>query len=253
MPNKINFTVPPALRGDEAAQLGQIHNWMFQLAEQLNVALNSIDSGNMTDTARQVLDSSATKEELNADLQMQREQLKALIIKTADIVRNEFDVQYAQFQSDYVAQSEFGVYKENVDRQITDTAQGTLETYAAQIGLESYLKDSVDFSEWKAETSGFIRKGFIYEEEGVPVLGIAIGQDIATKYIIDGVEQFDVSNKNMGFFTSKGLEFYVNGLKVATFTNEAMHITDAKISGKLTIGNWEISQRKGLTLKWIGG
>lgn len=253
MPNKINFPMPPTLRGDEAAKLGQMHTWMFQLAEQLNVALNSIDSGNMTEIARQALEGTSAKQALSEDLNSQREQLKALIIKTADIVRNEFDAQYKQFQSDYVAQSEFGVYQENVTRQIEDTAHGTVENYAADINLESYLKDSVDFSQWKAETNGFIRKGYIYEEDGVPVLGIAIGQDIITGYIKDGIEQFDVSNSNLGFFTSKGLEFYVNGLKVATFTNEAMLITDAKISGKLTIGNWEISQHKGLTFKWIGG
>lgn len=252
MPNKINFTVPPALRGDEKTQLGQIHNWMFQLAEQLNVAMNSIDGGNMTEAARQALDGAATKQDVSADIRSQREQLKALIIKTADIVRNEFDVKYEQFHSEYEALSEtFGEYREDVTREIRETAQGTLDSYVARIGLESSLEG---FGTWKAETSGFIRKGFIYENEnGVPVLGIAIGQDIVTSETIDGVEKFDVSNSNLGFFTASGLEFYVNGSKVATFTNEAMLITDAKISGKLTIGNWEISRHKGLTLKWIGG
>jgi len=57
----------------------------------------------------------------------------------------------------------------------------------------------------------------------------------------------------MGFFTSEGLEFYVNGLRVAFFRNDGMEINNATITGRLRIGNWEISHSNGLEIKWIGG
>lgn len=261
MPNAINFSMPPELRGDPAAQISQMNKWLFQLAEQLNVALAMVNSG-MGDGRYTAIPGGGNdagnadeSEDLKAQINEQRDRLKALIISTADIVRFEFDEEIKSMKSDYLAVSDIGKYEDKVRREISETAQGTVEAYAADIGLESYIKDSSDLKKWQAETSGYIKSGFIYRNaEDVPILGIAIGQDIKTSAeLVDGQQVIEVSNQNMGFFTSEGLEFYVNGQRVAFFRNDAADMKNASISGRLRIGNWEFNPVGGLEISWIGG
>ena len=256
MPKGINISSPPRFTGEPEAQLGQMHTWLYQMVEQLNVAMSVVQA---QENAAAQLDQGGGGEDSNVltteDLNNQRAQLKSLIIKTASVVRVEMQREIKRLESSYLALSDFGEYREEISREIEETASGTVENYAASIGLESYIKDSADLKEWQAETNGYIRKGFIYRNEAdVPVLGIAIGQNITTKAVTeDGMEQLEVSNQNMGFFTSEGLEFYVNGERVAFFRNDGLEINNATITGRLRIGNWEISHTDGLEIKWIGG
>jgi hypothetical protein len=256
MPKGINISSPPRFVGEPEAQLGQMHTWLYQMVEQLNVAMSVVQAQESAAAVQQSQNGgSDTGTVTTEDLNNQRDQLKSLIIKTASTVRVELQREIKRMESSYLALSDFGEYREEISREIEDTASGTIESYAASIGLESYIKDSADLKEWAAETNGYIRKGFIYRNEAdVPVLGIAIGQNITTKAVTtDGLEQLEVSNQNMGFFTSEGLEFYVNGLRVAFFRNDGMEINNATITGRLRIGNWEISHTDGLEIKWIGG
>lgn len=256
MPKGINISSPPRFTGEPEAQLGQMHTWLYQMVEQLNVAMSVVQA---QENAAAQLEQGGGGEDSNVltteDLNNQRDQLKSLIIKTASVVRVEMQREIKRLESSYLALSDFGEYREEISREIEETASGTVESYAASIGLESYIKDSADLKEWQAETNGYIRKGFIYRNEAdVPVLGIAIGQNITTKAVTeDGMEQLEVSNQNMGFFTSEGLEFYVNGERVAFFRNDGLEINNATITGRLRIGNWEISHTNGLEIKWIGG
>lgn len=256
MPKGINISSPPRFTGEPEAQLGQMHTWLYQMVEQLNVAMSVVQA---QENAAAQMDQGGGGEDSNVltteDLNQQRDQLKSLIIKTASVVRVEMQREIKRLESSYLALSDFGEYREEISREIEETASGTIESYAASIGLESYIKDSADLKEWAAETNGYIRKGFIYRNEAdVPVLGIAIGQNITTKAVTeDGMEQLEVSNQNLGFFTSEGLEFYVNGERVAFFRNDGLEINNATITGRLRIGNWEISHTNGLEIKWIGG
>lgn len=255
MPKGINISSPPRFAGEPEAQLGQMHTWLFQLVEQLNVAMSVVQAQDGAAAQQGTGGGDDSNVPTADDLNSQRDQLKSLIVKTADIVRLEMQREIKRLESNYLALSDFGKYREDISREIEETASGTVESYAASIGLESYIKDSTDLKEWAAETNGYIRRGFIYRnEEDVPVLGIAIGQNITTKAVTtDGLEQLEVSNQNMGFFTSEGLEFYVNGQRVAFFRNDGMEVNNASINGRLRVGNWEISHTDGLEIKWIGG
>lgn len=257
MPNAINFAPPPRTAGEAEAQVQQLHTWLYQMVEQLNVAMSVVQAQEsavmlQTSSTENGEDSSALTAE---DLNKEREALKSLIIKTAHTVQVEMAKEIKKLESKYLAISDFGTYTENVTQVIESTASGTAENYVAKLNLESYIADSSELKEWAAETNGYIRRGFIYrDDKGVPVLGIAIGQQITVKSVTtDGHEQLEVSNQNLGFFTSEGLEFYVNGQRVAFFRNDGMEINNATINGRLQIGNWEISHADGLEIKWIGG
>ena len=247
MPKGINIQSPPRV-----TEISELHNWLYQMVEQLNVALSAVQAqDDMEAQDTEAGRGTVTTEDLNS----QSDQLKALVIKTANTVRVELQKEIRRMESSYLALSDFGEYREDISREIEETASGTVENYAAGIGLKNYIEDSADLKEWQAETSGYIRKGFIYRNEAdVPVLGIAIGQNIAAKSETqDGFAELEVSNQNLGFFTSEGLEFYVNGERVAFFRNDGADMKNATISGRLRIGDWEISHTNGFEIKWIGG
>ena len=71
--------------------------------------------------------------------------------------------------------------------------------------------------------------------------------------IIDGEAHIDMT-RNLATYTSDSITFWQNGVAAAKITNSEMTITNASISGKLTLGGrWEVSHTNGFAIKWIGG
>ena len=44
MPNAINFNTPPRPTGEPEHQIGQMHNWLYQMVEQLNIAMSVVQA-----------------------------------------------------------------------------------------------------------------------------------------------------------------------------------------------------------------
>lgn len=258
--NGTNFAPPPGLKGDEKANLVQMHSFLFKLTEQLNAALAQTD--NAIQKAQTTATAAASKPVSGADATEYKE-LKSLIIKTADTVRAEMKVIVSELDSVYIAKSEWGSYEEQIHQDIETTAKGTVESYGYQAQIDG-LED------FKVTSQGYIRRGIIWDKDGVtPIIGIAIGQEIQNaKKIVDGVEtnedekaivngiEYDVFNKNanMALYTADRLSFYQNGVEVAYFSQLTMQVTRVNVNDAITFqGAWELSKKYGLTLRWIGG
>lgn len=84
MPNSINIPTPRVLAGDAEAKIGQMHSYLFQLAEQLALILNSIDAGAGAAAQPAVQSSSA-------DIYGIQSALKQQIVDTAAALRQEMD------------------------------------------------------------------------------------------------------------------------------------------------------------------
>ena len=88
----VQLNTPPMLRGGGQAQLAQMRSYLYQLAEQLNGALNAIEADSLTDGAKATLGSGAASEaaqQVREDMGKTSSVLKDLIIKTAESVRSE--------------------------------------------------------------------------------------------------------------------------------------------------------------------
>lgn len=83
MPNSINIPTPRLFTGDADEKISQMHSYLFQLAEQLAMILNSISAGGTTQTAQ--AQSSA------GDVYSMQTQLKQQIVDTAATLRTEAD------------------------------------------------------------------------------------------------------------------------------------------------------------------
>lgn len=246
------FTQPPILRGTERDQLVQIRQYLYQMSRDLNVALTSLTADNFatgTEAVKVLSGDLSSKQQEKIDAGMGT--LKSLIIKTADNVRAEIDVIEEELASQYVAASDFGTFSENINTQLTATAESLKQTIDYQATLAS---DVADVKAYKVDTEGYIKQGIIgYKEDGTtPIIGIAIGQDIRTSGAqeVEGKEYdiIDVTS-NVSTWTPEKMSFRVNGVETAYVSNGAFYITTT-----LYFGNkWAISFEDGFSIRWIGG
>ena len=99
-------------------------------------------------------------------------------------------------------------------------------------------------------------RGIIGYNGAVPIIGIAIGQDVKTtgKVEVDG-QTYEVvdTTSNMTTWTPERMSFFINGTEAAWFSNGALHVGRIEVSERIVGGNWDISFTSGLTVKWIGG
>ena len=253
---RYNILPPPVGQGTAEAQVGQIHRYLFRLSEQLNQALEQTDERivNAETTATTAANSIKTAE--SEDLPSQYNRLRSLIIKTADIVRHEMDVMIGSLSSKYIAISDWGQYEENIQNDIEATAKEIVESYSYDSRLTSLEEDAAEFEEYRITTTGFIKRGIIgYDEDNVPIFGIAIGQDLrSTEVTIDGevYDEIDMT-RNLATYTADRVTFWQNGVQAGYFSNSELVVTRINVADRITLGGkWEISRTTGFTIRWIG-
>jgi len=250
-----SYETPPVLRGSTAEQLGLLRSYLYRLSLALTEARSAAETGTLSPVAEKRL-TAAAAETVRQEMTAGSADLKALIVKTADLVRQEMDAVTAALQGEYVAKSEFGTYAEEMDARYTVTAADVTALYNICSSLEGSVQAAEgELQAYVTETKGFIRAGVVEYEGTVPVLGIAIGQDITVKGMetVDGKTVEVLNTANMTTWTPAKMTFYQNGTAVAYLSNEKLYVTGARITGQLELGGkWEVSHRSGLTVKWIG-
>ena len=254
-----NILPPPALQGDERTQLTQLYRYLFRLSEQLNMSLGAL-GGQTTLLQRSsggggALSPEGTDpEQFWAEADAQYKSLKSLIIKTANIVRAEMDQIVTNLGSEYVAVSEWGAYKEEVSREIVDTAKFTLENFEYNEEILNIPKMAAIFDSYRIETTGYIKRGIIgFDEENFPIIGIAIGQGLKHKEVTVGGEVYEVfdETQNMATYAADKLSFWIDGTEVAYLSNSELVVTRAIVRDSIQLGEWniEVNKEDGLTIQ----
>ena len=239
----INLRLPNITATTEKGQLEQIRSYLYQFAEQLNWALANVD--NKAESVVQKVEATGKKdavEEAHATFS----EVKSLIIKSADIVNAYYEEINRRLEGSYVAESEFGVYKE-------DTAL-TLEANSKDI--TALFENTESITTGADETiikgsSAWCKIGVVgTDDNGDPVYGMEIGQT-------DSRNGNQVSKK-FAQYRSDGVHLYdQNGTEVATISDSTLRITNATVnslvvSTEVKIGGYIISTANGLAFKWGG-
>ena len=151
-----------------------------------------------------------------------------LIIKSADIVNAYYEKISQKLSGEYVAQSEFGTYRETTEQTITKTSTMVEQNFTS---VQQIITDLEGLQYKLIEVDAHINSGMLYyDEDGVPVYGLEIGQ----RTDIDGVEVFNKYAR----FTSDKLSFYdSNGNEVAYISDKKLYITHIEVTGSFSIGN----------------
>lgn len=224
----MDIRYPNITAQDSSTQLLQVKSYLHQLVDQLNWALKNVEGGT-SGSAVYMSNASAAAGGTDAKSKATFNSIKALIMKSADIVNAYYDQINARLSGVYVAESDFGVYAEQTAQQIEENS-----TYINQIyeNLQQIITDIDGLEHSLIEVEAHIRSGLLYyDEDGSPVYGLEIGQ----RTEIDGEVVFN----KFARFTADKLSFYdSNGIEVAYISDKKLYITHIEVTGSFTQGGF---------------
>ncbi len=234
-----NIGLPNITGTTPAEQIQQLNSYLYRMAEQLNWALNTIESSVNGNT------SPAVKFEQSEDVSSNEAEdtfnsIKALIIKSADIVKAYEETIIEDFNGTYFADSDFGTYLEETSRSIEENSKGVSEVYT----LKETIVPRVDgLEEETRTTNAYIKRGYLGNDEGKEVYGVAVGET-----------DENGAYKRYAWFTAERLTFFdENDTKVAYIGNGCLYIVGKSVFlGELQLGEYKMDTADGLAFTWIG-
>ena len=182
------FQLPP-ITADMSVD--RMRSYLMQMQDQLEYALNNLETSNFTETTKQELskNSAAISQEV---VEASEEVSKAFVLKNAEEIREEMQTYVQSITGQYEAISEqFGTYREETDLKIETNANGITQNYNKVTALETSTNNAIAATNaevtsqgdvidattaWKRLTQAYIKTGLLYYEGLTPVYGIAIGQ-----------------------------------------------------------------------------
>ncbi len=249
--SQISLMPPRRFTGDAKQQMEQVYAYLFQMTEQLNLAVNSIDMGNFS-TELQEKVAPLVNDQESADKDAV-ESLRQLIIRTAKIIRTEMDTLETTLKGEYVAVSDFGTYTQQLSNQIQADPSGISQYYSFLSDIQNAQAETNQaFQSYITETSGYIRTGIVRYDGETPVFGVAVGQGLTTTQV-DGNTVVS-STEFRSVFTASRLSFFIGDNEVAYLSNNRLHISNITILGSVMFQDqWEVGIRNGFfVVKWIG-
>lgn len=236
----------------------EVYSYLFQMVQLLNLSVESISTGTTVNVSGGVSGSTSGGMSDGGETGSSYDELRSLIIKTANNVNYEIERMDSFVRENYVAQSEFGVYTQELSRELEDAEPDAITQYYS---FYSRLQANIDgvmtaLKDYTVNTEGYIRTGIVAYENGVPMLGVAVGQNLSssTTDIVNGQEFPVVEEKNFrAVFTAQKLSFFQDSTEVAYLSNNKLYITNSTVLENLQIGEWAVSSTNGLAFKWIGG
>ena len=236
----VDIKLPNISAPTDKGKIEQIQSYLYQLAEQLKFALNTIE--NTSPTVLQSSSRSSSPVEQEKEAQSTFSSIKSLIISSAEIVEHYSEEVNRRLSGEYVAQSDFGTYKETTSNTISETSKSIENMYTS---LQEIISDIKGLEHSNIEVRANIRVGLLEtNNEGVPIYGLEVGQ----RNEIDGVETFNKYAR----FTSDRLSFYdKNNIEIAYISDYKLYITNATVTGTLTLGRFEFDSSDGLAIKWV--
>lgn len=185
------------------------------------------------------------------------ELLRANIIRTAEVLDEKMETYQQTIHGEVTAlSSQFGAFRQETDNKITANAEAitqnltfvqtliseTNENLAetdAEVTSQGDLVSVTDI--WRQITEGYIKSGLLYYDNGVEVLGTAIGQ--LTYEYVNGNKVI----KREGFYAT----YTARGISIYKGTTEVSHFADIEaliqflVTTKITMGNFVIDTTDG--------
>lgn len=217
----VEIRLPELSGGTEAEQLHRIQNYLYSLAQQLQFAFDTV-TREQTENAREAAAAEKKKEQT-----VNFAPIKALILKSAQLTEHFQEAVEERLTGLYVAQSQFGTYRQETEQRITANSQSIQQKFTDLQRLESTVEQ---LQSQVIQVSATIRTGLLAEEaDGSSIYGVEIGQQEWE----DGVIRF----RKYARLTAEKLSFYdSNDVEVAYISDRRMYVTAATVA-QLTAGS----------------
>ena len=232
----VEIRLPELSGGSETEQLRRVQSYLYTLAQQLQFAFDTITREQTQAAAAKTAQPESRGEGTNFAA------VKALILKSAQITEHFQQAVEQKLSGLYVAQSQFGSFRQETEAAITANSQSIQQKFtqlqqleAAVAGLESAVR----------EVSATIRTGLLAQTpEGGSIYGVEIGQQEWE----DGVIRFRQYTR----LTAQKLSFYDNNdVEVAYISDRRLYVTAATMAqleaasawvGRLALGDYVFEQ-----------
>lgn len=238
----VQLRLPNITAPNEAGQLLQVKSYLYQLVEQLNVALTTVEGQASAAVTQAKAAASAGGDD---KAQVSFNSIKALIIKSADIINAYYEEISARLEGDFVAISDFGTFQETTLQELEATSTGISQLYS---NIQSITTEIENLEHSVIEVNAHINSGLLdYDDNGAPVYGLEVGQ----RTELDGVEVFN----RYARFTAAELAFFdQNDIKVAYISDKKLFITHVEVSGSFRMGGFvdTVKSDGGIVTKWVG-
>lgn len=230
----LEFRLPSLTATDLPGQIRQLHSFLRTTVEQLNLCLGQLETPQTQPTPQSTQPTAAE----------QFGELKGLIIKSADIVTAYYETidQLLSTGGKYVAQSDYGTYREQV--------QQTLSAQENRITQSLSLSQSL--GEQLATQESYLRYGVVGTTLDADAALTAPGIEIGNFRTQPGTTEVQ---SRFARFTPYGLELFGRDKQtpIAYISGDRLYITSGEICGQLQLGGYQLTTASGLAFHWIGG
>lgn len=248
------YEYPPILTGDALQQIAALRDYLVRRVRERDAEAEMTVAEAAPSVSSGAGGGSSKARVPNTELTQASAALRALIVKTADLVERHVDELRQTLHEDYLALSDFGAYRENIDTQILQTARNTVESYHYQEQIDG-------LQQFTTELNGQIRRGLITDPETQEtVLGIAISQELhftGTTVTQDGLTYYELApGQTLGLYTATGWQFWINGSKRGWFDSRdgMLHVSQILVESRLQHGSdWLVTTTGGYGIRYIGG
>lgn len=240
----VDIRFPNITATTESGKIQQLQSYMHQLVEQLNWALNTVEtasSGTVSSTAN----IKQAKELSQKEAEDTFNSIKALIIKSADIVKAYEKTIFSDFNGKYFADSDFGTYLEETSRTVEENSKGVTENYTRIETIDSRVEGVEDEVR---TTNAYIRRGLLPNGE----YGIEIGET-SEEGVFRQYARF--TSDKLSFHDKNGNEVaYIGAGEYDKENPNCLYITGRAIfQGDIQFGQYIADTSDGLAFTWIGG
>ena len=234
----------PSIAGKTSGeQLESMRRYLCTLTDQLNLA--DWSAGAVLQEVSRAIDADSLPDAERKTQLGNFEQLKALIIKTADYAAANSESFKTQLSGNYVAVSDFGKYWQKATMTVDGNEFGIRQLYDYAAGINN------DFT---VKSQQYVKTGLLYYDEATPVYGVGVG-NIETTVTKDGETVVDQTKNELVTVTPGRVSFWQGGDEIAYLSAKKLHFpsgtleaTNAKLSGTLTaasgsvIGPWTVAE-----------
>ena len=245
-----NIRIPNITASDPKEQIKQVHSYLFQVVEQLNWALNNIET---TIDATKKVDNIPTESNAQEDDSINTfNGIKGLIIKSADIVNAYYEEidNLLKLSGNYVAEASFpggsATFVQNTNNTLNANSESITNFLTNQ---QQILSDIEVINNQIIDVNSYIKSGLLFtDDDGVPIYGLEVGQ----KTEKDGVEVFNQYAR----FTANKLSFFdSNGYEAAYISDKKLYIGNVEIKFSFAMGGFVdyVHIDKSIVTKWLGG
>lgn len=233
---------PNIIGKTDAQKLEQMRSYLYQLADELNFQLDK--PGNLTSGYASTANDIAKAVEKKNDPVSNFNDIKALIIKSADIVDAYYTEISKKLEGEYVAESDFGTFKQETEAQLTANSERIEIVFTNQ---QSISTDLEQVQQQNIDIRAYIRYGLLYEENGESFYGLELGQTTETDEGTVFSKFVQLTAERLSFFDENGTEVaYASGQRFVSPSMEAK---------ELYIGGFKFFPRDNgnLSIRWTGG